>query len=92
MNFEPVPVRVTDLQNRAAILLSAGSGFIPQQRGAMIQAIKDFGNRDLKTIRNQSHAVGRSNCFARPDVGTNMVVITASGEEQRPRVCALRDG
>src|SRR5260370_13783223 len=55
----------------------------------MAQEVKDFRARNLDGVRNQSHIVGRMNALARPDVDTNMMMVTASGEEQRTRVRAL---
>src|SRR6266404_4015036 len=55
----------------------------------MAQAVQNFRDRNLHAVRNQSHTVGLRNALARPDVDTNMVMVTASGEEQRPRVRTL---
>ena len=57
----------------------------------MAKAVEDFGDRNLKAIGNQSDTVGRGNSVARPDVDSNMVMVTAGSEEQGPGVRALRD-
>src|SRR6266404_5981785 len=55
----------------------------------MAQAVKDFRDRNLHAVRNQSHTIGRRKALACPDVYTNMVMVVLSGEEQRTRVRAL---
>src|SRR6516164_1975259 len=86
LDLEPVSIRVADLENRIIFFRQFQPHFIAQQGSAMPQAIEDFGDWNLEAIRNQSHTVGWCGRFARPDVGPNMVVITAGGKEQRPRV------
>src|SRR5260370_42529552 len=55
----------------------------------MAQAVKDFRDRNLHAVRNQSHTIGRRKALACPDVYTNMVMVAVSGEEQGTRVRAL---
>ena len=55
----------------------------------MAQAVKDFRDRNFQAVRHQPHTVGQRNALACPDIYTNMVMVAASGEEQRPSVQAL---
>src|SRR6516162_2880462 len=75
-----------------ALLVWIHPDLIAQQRSAMAQAIEDFGNRNLQPIRNQSHTIGGRSRLACPDVGSDMMMVTAGSKEQRTRVCALCHG
>src|SRR6266446_5762268 len=55
----------------------------------MAQAVKDFRDRNLHAVGNQSHTIGRRKALARPDVYANMVMVAVCGEEQGTRVRAL---
>src|SRR4029077_12605579 len=47
-------------------------------------------DRNFQAVRDQADAVGRRSRLSRPNVDANMMMVTASREEQCPGVRALR--